>query len=135
MNRNIALFLIILASYSLQATAQDYQFVAEDRSPVTRFCIAAAENDLTELRTALKRMSPSPHQKHKTAINSIRCNGLVAAHFAQTYLATETFEYLYKFTEKRNKKMVPHTSVEEYVLSRSETKDPGIVIVQVSGNS
>ncbi len=135
MNRNTAIFLIILASYSLHAAAQDYQFVAEDRSPVTRFCIAAANNDLTDLRIALKKMSPSPHQKHKTTINSVRCNGLVAAHFAQTYLATETFEYLYKFTEKRNKEVVPHTSVEEYVLSREETKDPGIVIVQVSGNN
>ena len=134
MTRKITVFLIILASYTTQASASEYTFVAENPTAITRFCIAAAENDLAALRSAIKKLSPSPHQKHKTVINSVRCNGQVAAHFAQTYIATETFDYLYKFTEKRNKKMVPYTTVEEYIASGIESKDPGVVIVQVTGN-
>lgn len=132
MNRKLSVAFIALASVSLQVQASEYQFVAADHKATTRFCVAAASDDLVELKAAIRSIRRAPHEKSKTIMNSVRCNGQVAAAFARTYSATDTFDYLYKFTEKRFKESIPVTGVEE--LAGSDAGAPEIVIVEVAGN-
>jgi hypothetical protein len=114
-----------------QADSDSFQFVAADHKPTTALCMAAATGDVDGLRDALRDLRQAPHQKHKTLINAVRCNGQHVAAFAKTYSANETFEYLYRFTEKRYKEQIPLTGVEEMADDDRETR---AVIVRVAGN-
>lgn len=133
MTKRIIVSLIATAAVSFQAQAAEYQFIAEDRSASTRLCVAAAQDDVTEVRRQVRKLRTAPHIQYKTVINAVRCNGQVAAHFAQTYGATDTFSYLFKYTEKRNKQGIPHTSVEELADSKPQSESPEVIVVRVVG--
>lgn len=124
---------IAILTCAAQVHATEYQFVSDDHSTATRFCIAAAEGDLDGLRLQIRKLRQSPHVQYKTIVNSIRCNDQIAAQFANMYGAESTFEYLYSLTDGRNRKHVGHTSVEEVALDQRVTEVPGVVIVRVSG--
>jgi len=126
----IATLAILACATNLHAT--EYQFVANDYSSATRFCIAAGEGDLDGLRYQIRKLRQSPHLQYKTIVNSIRCNGQIAAQFANTHGATNTFEYLYRLTDDKNRKHIGRTSVEEVALDQSGTETPDVVIVRVS---
>jgi hypothetical protein len=115
------------------AHATEYTFVAEDHSPATRFCVAAGEDDIQGLRSAIRKLRQSPHVQYKTIVNSIRCNGQVAAQFANVFGATDTFEYLYRLTATEHRKQVGRTSVEDVLAQRPNPGDSGVILVQVSG--
>ena len=122
---------ILACATSVHAT--EYQFVADDRSSATRFCIAAGEGDVDGLRNQIRKLrQSSPHIQYKTIVNSIRCNGQIAAQFANAYGATNTFEYLYRLTDDRNRKHIGRTAVEEVALDQPATESPDVVIVRVS---
>ena len=127
----IATIAILFCAAQVHAT--EYQFVAEDPSSSTRFCIAAGEGDLDELRYQIRKLRQSPHVQYKTIVNSIRCNGLIAAQFANAHGAKDTFEYLYRLTDSKNRKQVGRTSVEEMALDQPDNDAPNVVIVRVSG--
>lgn len=134
MSKLISSSLTLLICCTFQANASEFKFIAEDLSPITMFCIAAAENDLKGLRKAIRKLRRAPNQQHSSIVNSVRCNGQIAALFAHSYVASDTFAYLYKFTDKKHKKMVPVTSVEKVVASENEAGNPRLVYVHVKGN-
>lgn len=134
MTKQLIATIAIFACASTQVHATEYRFVAEDRSPATRFCVAAGEDDMDGLRRQIRKLRQSPHHQYKTVVNSIRCNGQVAAQFANVYGATETFEFLYRLTVRKNRNKVGHTSVEDVALKQSDGNAPDVIIVQVSGH-
>ena len=131
MTKQLIAAIACFAAAQVQAT--EYEFVAEDHSPATRFCVAAGEDDIQGLRSAIRKMRQSPHHQYKTIVNSIRCNGQVAAQFANVYGATETFEYLYRLTAKENREQVGRTSVEDVAVQSPDLDGSDVIVVQVSG--
>ena len=125
---------IAILACTAQVHATEYQFVSDDHSSATRFCIAAGEGDLDGLRQQIRKLrGKSPHVQYKTIVNSIRCNGQIAAQFANTYGAKNTFDYLYMLTDEKNRKHIGRTSVEEVALNQLAIETPDVVIVRVSG--
>ncbi len=122
-----------LTCCAFQAQATEYRFVADDFSAQTRFCIAAAEDDVDGLRSQIRKMRQSPHHPVKSIVNSIRCNDQPAARFAHRFGATDTFAYLYRLTDKAHRELLPETSVEEVSRQASSSDEPDIVIVRVAG--
>ena len=133
MTRQISLAILIFACCSIEAEAAEDNLVTRDQNGVSSLCIAAAEDDLERLKRAIRHLRSAPHQKYKTIINSVRCNGQVAAQFALNHKATGTFDYLYKFTEGRYRKMLSLGAFEGVAASTSETGGPGIDHVHVTG--
>ena len=133
MTKQSIVSLFILASVSVQAQATEYRFVADDPGAATRFCVAAAEDDIDGLRSQIRKLRQSPHHQYKTIVNAIRCNDEVAAQFAHRYGASETFAYLYRLTTKEHRELVPHTSVEEVVSEQPSGDEPTVVVVHVRG--
>jgi hypothetical protein len=133
MTKQISTSFILLICCTFQANATEFKFIAEDNGPVTKFCIAAAENDLKGLRNAIRKLRSAPNQQHSSIVNAVRCNDQIAAQFAHTYEASDTFAYLYKFTDTKHKTMVPVTSVEKVVASENEAGSPSLVYVHVRG--
>ena len=133
MTRQICLSFIFFACCSVEAEASEDKFIYGDQRNVTKLCIAAAKDDLDGVRRAIRSLRRGPHHKYKTIVNSVRCNGQVAAQFAQGYNATETFEYLFKFTEKKYKKMLPVNNIEAVAASATDAGGPGIVNTHVTG--
>ena len=131
MTRYTLILLVLLASAAAQAT--EYRFVADDLSAQTRFCVAAAENDIDGLRGQMRKLRQSPHHQYKDIVNAIRCNDQGAAQFAHRYGASETFAYLYPLTAREQRDLIPHTSVEEVALTDSSDQDSATVLVHVRG--
>jgi hypothetical protein len=125
--------LIALTGFAVQASATEYRFVADDASPVTRFCIAAGQNDIDGLRAQIRKMRQSTHLQYRTLVNSVRCNDEVAVQFANRYGASETFSYLYRLTSKELREQVPVTSVEELADESRADGEPDVVLVHVQG--
>ena len=134
MTKQIIISLIAAATVSFQAQAAEYDFIAEDNSATTRLCIAAATDDVAEVRKQVRNLRTAPHIQYKTVVNSVRCNGEVAASFAHTYGAMETFSYLFKYTEKRNKRGIPRTSVEEVVSNAPGKGEQETILIRVRGS-
>lgn len=125
--------LIALTCCAVQANATEYRFVADDPSPVTQFCVAAADNDIDGLRTQIRKMRQSTHLQYRTLVSSIRCNDEVAVQFANRYGASETFSFLYRLTSKEHRDVVGQTSVEEVVQESRSDQEPAVVLVHVKG--
>jgi hypothetical protein len=125
--------LIALTCCAAQAGATEYRFVADDASPVTRFCVAAGEDDIDGLRAQIRKMRQSTHLQYRTLVNSIRCNDEIAVQFANRYGASETFSYLYRLTSKENREQVPYTSVEELADESRSEGESDMVLVHVQG--
>jgi hypothetical protein len=123
----------VLTCCAFQAQATEYRFVADDFSSQTRFCIAAAEDDVDGLRSQIRKLRQSPHYPVKSIVNSIRCNDQPAAQFAHRFGATDTFAYLYRLTAKEHRELLPETSVEEVSRQAAASDEPEVVIVRVAG--
>lgn len=133
MMKKLIAAITIISAAATQLHAAEYRFVAEDHSTATRFCVAAGEDDLNGLRSQLRKLRQSPHHQYKAVVNSIRCNGQVAAQFANVYGATDTFQFLYRLTAREYREQVGRTSVEDVVLMRPDNDAHDVIVVQVSG--
>ena len=133
MTKQLVTVIAIIICTATQVHATEYEFVAEDHGPATRFCIAAGEGDIDGLRFQIRKLRQSPHHQYKAIVNSVRCNGQLAAQFAKLYGADDTYEYLYRLTSKQNREQVGRTSVEDVVLGQPDVSRPDVVLVRVSG--
>jgi hypothetical protein len=131
MTKQLISYVLFFGACLCQADSDNFQFVAADHKPTTALCVAAATGDVDGLKDALRDLRQAPHQKHKTLINAVRCNGQHVAAFAKSYSAHETFDYLYRFTEKRYKEQIHVTGVEEIAGDDRELRNS---IVRVAGN-
>ncbi len=125
--------LTVLTCCAFQAHATEYRFVADDISAATRFCVAAAEDDIDALRSQLRKMRQSPHHQVRSIVNTVRCNDQPAAQFAHQYGATDTFAYLYRLTTREQRELVPETSVEDVAHEAPSADAPDIIVVRVAG--
>lgn len=114
---------ILAVSFTSQISAQNYQFIAADKSPETQFCVNVANNDIDTMRGELLRMGLGDAIIRN--INTLTCNGLPAAKFAYKYNAADTFKYL-------NNRSSPSNSVKPSVtisdLAKSEASEQPITV-------
>ncbi|TKB47702.1 DUF3718 domain-containing protein [Thalassotalea mangrovi] len=80
-----------MAVVSLSGQAVEYEFVAADNSVATKTCVAAASDNLSDLKKAVRR---SFDGNTKLMSLSIACNDQDINSFAHTYGAVDTGEYL-----------------------------------------
>ena len=90
MNSLRILIMIVLVFPVSQAFAADYKFVPSEPSPMTEICILAATNE----KKAMRQKIIDQKGTFKQVVNAIRCNGKQLTHFALSYGAKDTFEYI-----------------------------------------
>jgi hypothetical protein len=90
---------LLLSGLALGAQAENYLFVAQDKSPETQICISAGSDEMPKLRRQLVNDSDSL----RFSINSIYCNGLSLTQFAYRYGAMDAFGFLTPHTRTTNR--------------------------------
>ena len=132
MNPKIPAFIFLCASMVTPVSAAEFRLVGQDHSSETRFCIAAANDDMEGLRREIRRLRQSAHIQYTSIVNSIRCNGALPAQFAIGWGASETFSYLYNLTSKRNREQLKQEPFEQLAMG-VDGAEQDLVVVQVSG--
>ncbi|PKI17207.1 DUF3718 domain-containing protein [Colwellia sp. 12G3] len=123
---NLILAVVVFVLLSFSANATKYKFIAEDRSIETKICVFAGSNNKLGLKHALRQSTGSAITNNRFSVNNITCNDMVMAHFAHKYDAFDTYSYLNRLTNSKNK--IPTTSIEikdvsaVFNLKNEETK-------------
>ncbi|WP_408641215.1 DUF3718 domain-containing protein [Salinimonas marina] len=98
----------------------------------TQICIAAVTDEKLALRKSVKRlpiassMSRTEHFRMKIVANSLKCNGDYVANFASKYDASDTYQYLNRYSHS-SKRLTPITSIRD-ITARVENEDDDKVI-------
>jgi len=124
--------LMINSVYAVQ-----YKFVAMDDSKYTKMCVLAGNNDITALKKVMKYpLVVKGHNRNsmKSLANNVTCNKLHLANFARNYNANMTFDYLKKYTSKRNLDKVPYVTIKDIAALSNENKSADEVIVIYVGH-
>ncbi|QUN04442.1 DUF3718 domain-containing protein [Shewanella yunxiaonensis] len=121
--------LILAVTFTSAISAKTYQFIGTDNTPETQFCVSVGNNDLGEMKSKLMRLGLSDFRRN---INSLTCNDLSAAKFADKYQAYNTFRYLNMRSSGKNR-VKPTVTIRD--ISRAEnTNDTSIEVVYVSAH-
>lgn len=127
----ISLMLITTAIFFVSnAHAVQYKFVAMDNSKETKICVFAGNNEKKALIKIMARDRFS--RKHLT--NSIRCNDMFIANFAHKYSANLTFDYLKKYTRKKNLDKIPNVTIKDILARKTDNKSTEKIILVYVGH-
>lgn len=119
----MAAIFMINSAYAVQ-----YKFVATDNSIYTKMCVLAGNND----QKALKKMLIRHRDSVRSIANSLFCNDMYLANFAQNYNANLTFDYLKKHTFKHNLDKASTITIKDIVVSAiEEESEEEIILVYV----
>ena len=99
MKNNLRLCGVLLGLATLNASATQYVFVAEDASIETKLCVNAGSDN----RPALRHDLGIYHRNIRYTANTVSCNGKSMAQFAHQYGAQSTYALLERFTYSKNK--------------------------------
>lgn len=97
MLKAILTLLAILLAFNVSATK--YKFVGTNNSLDTRICVSAGNNNLYKL----KKLIRVSREGAPMIANTLLCNNLIIAHFSHKYGADETFKFLNRRTENKDK--------------------------------
>ncbi|WP_373318489.1 DUF3718 domain-containing protein [Alteromonas salexigens] len=122
---------------SLSAVADRYEFIAGDASVETQVCIAAVTDDKLALRKSVKQLPAArsvhrtEHFRMKSVANSLKCNGDYIANFASKYNASETYQYLNRYTRPSNR-LTPTTTIRDITAKVDNGDDEKVIQILVA---
>ena len=120
---------LILFSCSIDTYATEYKFVAQDNAKATQICMAAVTDNTQVLRSKIQRLTFESTRSFRSIVNSILCNNQYVGHFAKTYNAQNTFAYLDKYTNKRNKKLESKVTINDIAYETGLDKQKTIIVL------
>ena len=101
--KSIKLLFITALLFMMNSTyAVQYKFVAMDSSIDTKMCMLAGSNEIKALKKTLIRESRGLSSVKRSIANDLYCNDTHIAEFSKKYQANLTYEYLKKYTYKKN---------------------------------
>ncbi|WP_286264558.1 DUF3718 domain-containing protein [Thalassotalea atypica] len=115
---------------SSSAFAQQYKFIGTDNSLATKMCVSAGSNDSRKLKSTIRR-NKSANQYQ--VVNNFTCNGLSMAKFAYKYEANDTYEYLNKYSNIKNR-VTPSVTIKDVALNHQDKSETPKVIYVSSSN-
>lgn len=125
--------LIVLAFFSTNSYAADFEFIAKDNSRTTRVCIAAVTDNTNVMIKGIRRLSQSGTAlSFRLFVNTIKCNNQYIGNFAQKYNAQNTFDYLEQYTNRWNKKHRTNTTIKDIVNEQGKEQGKNIVVLVAS---
>jgi len=130
----IKLLLVIVAIFMMNNTyAVQYKFVAMDNSKYTKMCVLAGNNEQKALKTTFRNQSKGFGGSQKIVANNTLCNGMVIANFAQKYHANLTYDYLKKYTNKRNLNNEMEVTIKDIAARTTKNKSMEEIILVYVG--
>ncbi|NMP16036.1 DUF3718 domain-containing protein [Thalassotalea sp. Y01] len=124
--------LLTTSLFCLNSMAANVTFVAKDNSIATKLCVHAVNNDVSAMKTYLRRNAANSVRdlsgQARMAASQIKCNNTNLVEFTAQYGADNTFNYLNR--RARSKYRIDN-NVE--IIDLSKTLAPNTVIV-VSAN-
>jgi hypothetical protein len=122
-----AALLVVLFSFNAHST--NYKFIQADSNFEEKICMLAASNNRLGLENALDLYTWGNRiVTERFAVNNIICNGMVMAHFAHKYDASNTFAYLNNLTDRKNKM----TSTNPEAITNHSNEETKIITVSSS---
>lgn len=137
MKKSYLLFGLAACFTSISVVAERYEFIAGDASVETQVCIAAVSDDKLTLRKTVKQlpMARSVYRteqyRMKSVANSLKCNGDYIANFARKYDASETYQYLNRYTRPSNR-LTPTTTIKDITARVDNGDDEKVIKVLVA---
>ena len=119
----ISVILVLVCSMGINAT--NYKFVGVDTSKDTKMCLAVATNNKRALQSLMLRTS----ERVGSVARNLKCNNQVIANFAFKYNASETFEYLNRFTPKKYQELRSKVTIQDLA---AQDNDKTIVVLIAS---
>ena len=103
--------------------ANKFNFIANDNKRITKACVAAATDQTKVMRDNLRRESRNRSVlSFRTFVNLIKCNDEYIGNFARKYGAQNTFSYLDKYTNLKNRKRQPIITIKKLSYKKENTK-------------
>jgi hypothetical protein len=129
---NLISAVVVLGFTVSSNAAANYQFVGADNTIGTKICLAAVTNDMNELRLNIMRSSAGTRGVHTGArkvARTLMCNDQIVANFAYQYEASETFEYLDRYTPKKYKNKRPEVTIKDIVAKNGQQGETIVVLI------
>ena len=123
---------VVIGLLSLNVSATQYKFIAADNRIETKICVYAGSNNKLGLKRALKQSTWNYGVVNRRfSVNNITCNDMVMAHFAHKYNAVDTFSYLNRLTNKKDKIITTSVDIKD-IAAVWDQKDEETKIIYVS---
>ena len=116
--------LIILVFLAFSVNATQYKFVGTDNSFATKVCVFAG----TDNKLKLKRAKQYSFDSSRAIANSVRCNDMSIGGFAKKYHAMNTFKYLNKLTNAKNRDYDTKVEIQDLTAAVNDNSDTVQVI-------
>ncbi len=121
---------LILFCCSVNTYAAEFKFVAGDNKSTTKICMAAAtDNSKVMIRDLRILKQRGAALSFRSFINLLQCNNQYIGNFAKTYNAQNTFAYLDKYTNQRNKKRQANITIKKIANEQEINKEKAIVVL------
>lgn len=123
---------VSMLGLSLPTLAERYEFIAGDATTETKICMAAVTDNKRGLKQAVKELKAvgismkREYLRMKIVANSLKCNDDYVANFANKYDASNTYQYLNRYTHP-SKRLNPTTSIKD-ITARNESESSNKVI-------
>jgi hypothetical protein len=86
----MSVMIIVFAVSSVGVEAEEYNFEAADPAVETTLCMAALTNDVQQLKKVLRRSG----ERLAIVRDSVKCNAMPIAEFAEQYGFMQTARYI-----------------------------------------
>ncbi|MFT6910417.1 MAG: hypothetical protein ACJAS1_007146 [Oleiphilaceae bacterium] len=129
---NLISAVVVLGFTVSSNAAANYQFVGADNSIDTKICLAAVTNDMHKLRHNIMRSGAGNRGVHTGArkvARTLMCNDQIVANFAYKYEASETFEYLDRYTPKKYQDQRPEVTIKDIVARHGKQEETTVVLI------
>ncbi|MFT6267255.1 MAG: hypothetical protein ACJAVV_000045 [Alphaproteobacteria bacterium] len=121
---------LVLFGCSLNIYASEFEFLVKDTSNTTKVCMAAVTDDAELMKRQIKRLSQNGTAlSFRTVVNLIQCNKQYIGNFAKKYNAQDTFTYLDKYTNRKNKQRQANFVIKDIAYEQTKGKAKPIVVL------
>ena len=124
---------LFLSCCSINTYATELRLMAGDDSVITKICMAAANDSVRKVKLNLRKLTGGSAISVRPFINSIRCNDQYIGIFAKTLNAKNTFAYLDRYTNKKNRNRKAQVTIKKVAIKDGINKGKTVALL-INGN-